>query len=80
MDIIESTLEVNEDEMLRCVKHPLGGYCWPDLEEGNDSKHPDNPYHPWMNADELWICDVLFRKCQASTSVINEILGAIASN
>jgi hypothetical protein len=83
-DILESALEVSEDNMLSCVKHPHSGYCWnlslEENEEENNSKHRDNPYYLWANAEELWICDILFRKGHVLTKVADEILGAIASS
>ena len=82
IDIFKTILEVTEDDKIRCQKHPHGGYYWePDLEEKDkDSKQPDNPYHPWANTNELWICDLLFKKAQISISIADEILGAISSS
>jgi hypothetical protein len=77
-------MEIENDDMLGCIQHPHGGYVYPDPE--NESPEPsttgvlrENPYHPWANADELWLCDLLFRKSQVSRSVADEILGAISS-
>ncbi|RUS26852.1 hypothetical protein BC938DRAFT_484035 [Jimgerdemannia flammicorona] len=66
--------------IVEIVHHDKAGYIYNlDEEEEDDisfqQELDDNPFYPWLNEDELWLSDLLFKN--VSSSVDNKILAAI---